>query len=138
MAEREGVAGVARATRTGWKVVDNMTVGALAAGARTRVPALVAQACQAGRTVRVEYAFGPAALVGVADVLGQAHARARAPALAAHRVRAAGRGLARTQRLGGRWKTRSHVRRREETRGKHSPNTERKDISDCFKLIHRV
>ena len=50
-AEREGVAGESRTTRTGRKVIDNATVGVLTARPRARVLALVAQARQAGGAV---------------------------------------------------------------------------------------
>ena len=92
-AEREWVPSVADATGALRQVVDDLAVGTLPARARTRVLAPVPDAGSVGRAVRVERALWPAALVGVADVLGQAGAGARSVLLPTDGVHATRRGL---------------------------------------------
>ena len=94
VAVSEGIASVAGPARALRQVVHHLAVRVLAAGPRTRVHALVANASPVGRAVRVDHTLGPAALVRVADVLGQTGARSRAVLLAADGVRSTRRGFA--------------------------------------------
>ena len=85
----ERVAAVRRPARAQRYVTDHLTLGVLSARSRARVRALVAHARSVRRAVRVHDALGPAVLVRVARVLGQARARAGAILFATHGVRAA-------------------------------------------------
>lgn len=92
---RQRVATVAGQARTGRRMVHHPAVRVDAARAGARVAALVVDAGAGAVTVRVGNALGPAARVRVARVLRQARARPGAVALAANRVGAARRRVAR-------------------------------------------
>ena len=94
VAEPEGVAGVARPAGALRQVVHHLAVRVLTTGSRARVLALVPNAGPVGRAVRVDGALGVAALVRVAQVLGQAGAGARSVKLPTNGVGTARAGLA--------------------------------------------
>lgn len=89
------VAGVTRQAGTRRRVIDDATRGALAAGARARIHALVVQTGLAAVAVGVGHAFRSAGDVRVAEVLRQASAGSDAVSLVAHGVRAARGRIAR-------------------------------------------
>lgn len=78
-------------------MIDGRAIGILPASTWAWIATLASQALLRGGTIGVYDALGSASLVGVADVIGQAAARASSVLLFADGVGAAGRGLARVR-----------------------------------------